>query len=68
MAMKPFEHLRYQSKSPLTITRFGKVLRAIDTGVAAFMPSFFAGMEAAVMILLLSEGSPLTTEGIVRMS
>ena len=27
------------------------------------MPSFFAGMEAAVTILLLSDGSPDTTAG-----
>jgi hypothetical protein len=32
------------------------------------MPSFFAGMDAAVMMLLRSEGSPDTTEGTIRMS
>ena len=33
------------------------------TGIAVLIPNFFAGMEAAVTMLLLSDGSPETTAG-----
>ena len=68
MLMKPSEHSLYHSQSPRTITRSGKVRSAIETGCAVLMPSFLAGMEAAVMMLRRSEGSPDTTEGTSRMS
>ena len=41
---------------------------AIESGWAVLIPSFFAGMEAAVIILLRSFGSPDTTDGTSRMS
>ena len=68
MAIKPSEHCLYQSQSPWTMTSDGQVRRAIETGVAVLIPSFFAGMDAAVMMLRRSFGSPETTEGTSRMS
>lgn len=68
MSIKPSEQRLYQAQSALTIFRPGQVRRAIVTGWAVLMPSFFAGMDAAVMMLLRSEGSPATTEGTRRMS
>ncbi len=66
--MKPCEQRLYQSQSPRTITSEGQLRRAIETGCAVLMPSFLAGMEAAVMMLRRSLGSPDTTEGTRRMS
>ena len=40
----------------------------METGWAVLMPSRLAGMEAAVMMLRRSDGSPETTEGTSRMS
>ena len=68
MEMKPSEQALYQAQSPRTITSDGQVRSAIDTGCAVLMPNFFAGMDAAVMMLLRSDGSPDTTEGTSRMS
>ena len=66
--MNPSEHCLYHIQSPPTITSEGQVRRAIDTGCAVLMPSFLAGMDAAVMMLRRSDGSPDTTEGTSRMS
>ena len=68
MAMKPSEHCLYHSQSPLTITSDGHIRSAIETGIGALIPNFFAGMEAAVMMLRLSFGSPETTDGTSLMS
>lgn len=68
ISMKLLEHSLYQSLSPLTITKPGQVLKAIDTGMAVLIPNFLAGMDAAVTMLLLSEGSFETTEGTKRIS
>ena len=55
MSMKEVEQCRYHSQSLWTITRFGHFLNAMLTGMAVLIPSFFAGMDAAVMMLLLSD-------------
>ena len=68
MEIKPSEQALYHVQSPPTITKEGHVRSAIDTGCAVLMPSFLAGMDAAVMMLLRSEGSPDTTDGTRRMS
>lgn len=68
MSMKAVEQCRYHSQSLWTITRFGHFLNAMLTGMAVLIPSFFAGMDAAVMMLLLSEGSPDTADGTSLMS
>ena len=66
--MNPSEHCLYQAQSPRTITSEGQVRRAIETGCAVLMPSFLAGIDAAVMMLRRSDGSPDTTDGTSRMS
>ena len=66
--MKEVEQCRYHSQSLWTITRFGHFLNAMLTGMAVLIPSFFAGMDAAVMMLLLSDGSPDTADGTSLMS
>lgn len=66
--MNPSEQRLYHSQSPPTITSDGQVRSAMDTGWAVLMPSFLAGIEAAVIMLRLSEGSPDTTDGTSRMS
>ena len=66
--MNPSEHCLYQVQSPRTIISFGYNRSAILTGMAVLMPSFFAGIEAAVTMLLLSDGSPDTTAGTSLMS
>ena len=68
MAMNAYEHFLYHSQSPWTMTSVGQMRSAIETGMAALIPSFFAGMDAAEMMLRRSEGSPDTTEGTRRMS
>ena len=68
MAVKRSEQLLYQAQSPRTITRPGQVRRAIEMGWAVLMPSFLAGIDAAVTMLRRSDGSPETTEGTRRMS
>ena len=55
---------RYVTIEAMSINAAG----AIVTGMAALMPSFFAGMDAAEMMLRRSVGSPETTEGTSRMS
>ena len=50
------------------MTSCGHFRSAIVTGMAARMPSFFAGIDAAAMILRRSPGSPETTDGTSRMS
>ena len=50
------------------MTSDGQVRSAIETGWAVFIPSFLAGIDAAVMILRRSFGSPDTTEGTRRIS
>ena len=68
MPMKPSEHCLYNSQSPRTMMSPGHLRMAIDTGSAVLMPSFFAGMDAAVMMLRRSLGSPETTDGTSLMS
>ena len=68
MEIKPSEQALYHVQSPPTMTSCGYVRSAIDTGCAVLMPSFLAGMDAAVMMLLRSEGSPEITEGTSLMS
>lgn len=68
ISIKLFEHLLYHSQSPCTILRLGHILMAMLIGIAVFIPSFFAGMDAAVTMLLRSDGSPDTTEGISLIS
>ena len=68
ISMNPAEHFRYQSQSPCTLTMPGHFRMAMLTGSAVLIPSFFAGMDAAVTMLLLSLGSPDTTEGTNLMS
>ena len=68
MEINPSEHARYQAQSPCTITSDGQVRSAMDTGWAVLIPSFLAGMDAAVMMLRRSFGSPDTTEGTSRIS
>ena len=50
------------------MTSCGHFRSAIVTGIAARMPSFFAGIDAAAMMLRRSLGSPDTTDGTCRMS
>ena len=66
--MNDSEQRLYQSQSPRTIFSFGHMRMAIVTGWAVLIPSFLAGIEAAVTMLLRSEGSPATTEGTSLMS
>ena len=66
--MKEVEQCRYHSQSLWTITRFGHFLNAMLTGMAVLIPSFLAGMDAAVIMLLLSDGSPDTADGTSLMS
>ena len=66
--MSPSEQRLYHSQSPWTITSCGHFRSAIVTGMAARMPSFFAGIDAAAMMLRRSPGSPETTDGTSRMS
>ena len=68
IVINPSEQRLYHSQSPRTSTRVGQVRSAIETGCAVFMPSFLAGMDAAVMMLRRSLGSPDTTDGTSRMS
>ena len=68
MPMKASEQRLYQSQSPLTILSLGHMRMAIVTGWAVLIPNFLAGMDAAVTMLLRSEGSPATTEGTSLMS
>ena len=66
--MNPSEQRLYQAQSPWTMTSCGHSRSAIVTGMADLMPSFFAGIDAAEMMLRRSLGSPDTTEGMSRMS
>ena len=66
--MNPWEQCLYQSQSPRTMTSVGQVRSAIDTGCAVLMPNFLAGIDAAVMMLRRSDGSPDTTDGTSRRS
>ena len=50
------------------MTSCGHFRSAIVTGIAARMPSFLAGNDAAAMMLRRSPGSPDTTDGTSRMS
>ena len=54
MAMKASEHFLYHSQSPRTTTSPGHFRKAIETGSAVLIPYFFAGMDLAVTMLLLS--------------
>ena len=66
--MNPSEQRLYHSQSPWTMTSCGQMRSAIDTGIAALIPIFLAGMDAAEMMLRRSLGSPETTDGTRRMS
>ena len=68
MEINPSEHSLYHIQSPPTMSSCGQVRSAIDTGWAVLIPSFLAGMEAAVMMLLRSFGSPESTDGTSRIS